>query len=343
MRTLIQLVLLWSLVISATLADPLFESDELLSLTLTGPLRSLNRERDKSVDYASATLSYQLGDKITTLPVSIAPRGNKRLSAATCSFAPLKLVFDKDTTKGTLFAKQRRLKVVTQCSPRAAIAEQNLITEYLIYKSLNLLTPNSYQARLAEIQYIDEDGKPMHQNHAILLESTRRLAKRIDRPQLKIPRGTPELMDAAETNLISVFQFMIGNTDWSSVMGEDEQECCHNGKIFTGASPDSQLFIPYDFDLTGLVNPDYAVTEKKFDLDNIRERLYRGFCKNNDQLPATIEHFNQQRAAIVALFEGSPLLLKGIRKKKVAYIKKFYDTINNPKRVQRTIIKRYRT
>ncbi len=336
MRILFYSALLFLALVSTVAADPLFESNEPLAITLTGPFQQLNKERDKSLRYAPASLEYNVEGDSLQIPIELQVRGNRRLSSTTCAFSPLRVIVDKKEVKDTLFHKQKKLKLVAQCRPDMKRYEGYLVTEYLIYRAFNLLTDQSYRVRLAEMTYVSEEGEPLFENYGFFLESSRRLAKRIDRKRWKVEETNATKLDRQHMNLVSLFQFMIGNTDWSATHGGRE-ECCHNGKLYGEPDGTSNLFIPYDFDMTGLVDPEYAATPPELKLDNIRERRYRGYCRNNDFLDENIALFNAKKSEIISLFENTELLGKGVSKKKVAYIEKFYRIINNPKRVKRYI------
>jgi hypothetical protein len=318
------------------MADPLFESDEMIEIVVKGPFKQLNKERDKAQIYSPASLTFQNNGEPLEIPIELQVRGNRRRSGGTCSFAPLRVIVDKKVVKDTLFHKQKKLKLVAQCRPGLKLYEQYVITEYLIYKSFNLLTENSYHARLADITYVAQDGETMFRHYGFFIEANKRLAKRIDRKRWRSDVIDATRLDRRHLNLVSLFQFMIGNTDWSATHGSDN-ECCHNGKLFGEPEGNENLYIPYDFDMTGLVNPEYAATPVELKLDSIRERRYRGYCRNNEFLDQNITLFNEKREAITGLFESSPWLTKAASKKKISYIKKFYKLINDPKRVKRHI------
>ena len=335
---LLALFFLFSLTTSATAKDPLFEDDALLRITLEGPLKSLNEARIKDRRFPATVMFEDEKGVMTELPLEVSARGNKRRSKSVCAFPPLKLSFKKEDTDGTLFHKENRLKLVTQCHPAYRKYQSYVITEYLIYRSLNILTDRSYQVRLAEISYQDGDDV-LFTNFGIVLERTKRLAKRLELKQLKTKETDATQLEGRHLNLISLFQMMIANTDWSATHGGND-ECCHNGKLFHEPDhPDKPyLFIPYDFDMTGLVNPEYAAVDKALKLDSIRERRYRGYCRNTDYLEENIALFNEKREQILDLFRESPYLTGREKKRRVGYITKFYDLINNPKRVERKIL-----
>ena len=318
--------------------DPLFQSDDILELTLTGPIVQLNKERDKDVRYDPATISYIDDDGVEmSLPVKLEPRGNRRLSKSTCHFAPMRLVFKKSEVKGSLFHKQKKLKLVNQCHPNSKSYEQYIATEYISYKILNLLTPNSFNVRLAKIRFEDENKGFMHESLSFFIEHNKRIAKRIDLGQLEIDSTNATRLEGKHLNLVSLFQFMIANTDWSATHGGNE-ECCHNGKLFGEPKSEEYLFIPYDFDMSGLVNPEYASTDASLKLDSIKERRYRGYCRNTKYLEENIALFTAHREAIEQMFEDSEFLSKTAKRKRLAYINKFYKVISDEKRIERKIM-----
>ena len=61
-----------------------------------------------------------------------------------------------------------------------------------------------------------------------------------------------------------------------------------------------------------------------------------GFLEASEQ---AIETFNEKRAEIEALFNRSDLPCPGARKRALKYLKSFYDTINDPRKVQKHIVK----
>ena len=40
--------------------------------------------------------------------------------------------------------------------------------------------------------------------------------------------------------------------------------------------------LPYDFDMSGFINPSYAVVNETLGIKNIRDRKYRGFKRSDD-------------------------------------------------------------
>jgi hypothetical protein len=133
-----------------------------------------------------------------------------------------------------------------------------------------------------------------------------------------------------------LFQFLIGNTDFSLFAGVDD--CCHNAKVIQLNAGGGQFVpVPYDFDLSGIVNAPYAVTNPSLDIDSVTDRLYRGTACPPEVLDATIRLFHSKREAILKLWRTTELLEERDRREAVAYLEEFFAIISNPAEVQRQI------
>jgi len=131
---------------------------------------------------------------------------------------------------------------------------------------------------------------------------------------------------------------MIANTDWSMLRGPEGEGCCHNGKVLTEPGAHSGwIIVPYDFDQAGLINTAYAEPSDMLPIRSVRQRLYRGRCSNLGELDNTIALFNEKRAEIEAALTPAGLDDR-IRKSQEKYLAAFYETINDPRKRQRSIV-----
>ena len=315
---------------------PLFSSNDMIEVTITAPFSTIMRERPDDED-VRGTLSYHDAENgETRLDIGIRTRGHFRRQHEVCPFAPLRLNFRK--TGGTLFAKSRKLKLVTHCETDATRYTQAVLKEYIAYRILNILTDQSFRVRLLRVKYIEsESGEIVDHNYAFLIEHDRQLAKRIGLKVDDSESTTVSAIDGPHTNLVSVFQYMIGNTDFSPIKGMPGEPCCHNAVLF-GDENGPMLSIPYDFDMTGIVSAPYAAPNPRFKLRSIRERLYRGRCANNQYLDQSIRIFQEKRQAIEDLATSTPGLNKSSIKKLSFYIATFYDVVNSQKLVARRLV-----
>jgi len=327
--------------------DPLFASDEIIDVEIEAPFGFLTSERPDDEEMAGK-FRYTADDgSLVEFDVAVRTRGRLRRTKEVCQFPPLRLNFKKSEVKGSLFDKQNRLKIVTHCRKHARY-EQAVISEYLAYRIFNLLSDTSYRVRLMRATYTyTDDEEQQVQSYAFLIEHKDRIGKRLNAKTIQIDDPDTEEIEKAmvqdlrrpDSNLASVFQYFIGNTDFSPFAAAPGQDCCHNQTLFAREG-EPHYTIPYDFDQSGLVNAPYALPNPRFKLRTTRQRLYRGRCVNNGYLPATLQLFNDKRDDIEALISTQQGLTKGTAKQMLAYIKQFYGIINSPGRLNREIVKK---
>lgn len=315
--------------------QPLFESDEPVALVLNLPLKDLLRRASKKPT-VKGVLQYTDADGAKVqVDIEVSTRGKSRLEQ--CSMPPLSLRLKSSKVDSTLFAGQSRLKLVTQCKKRSLYGRY-LRQEYAIYRIYNLLTDYSFRTRLIEVTYRDSDTGRNKVEPAFIIESHKAAAARLGMTTVEAHRVSIRQLDAHQLGILTLFQYMIGNTDWSVRKGPGTDSCCHNGKV--GAPPDADegwAVLPYDFDQSGMINTQYAAPSDLLPIRSVRHRLYRGYCVNNTELDATIALFNDKRAAIEALLAGSPDA-HAENKSALKYIRGFYEIINNPKKRQKKIL-----
>lgn len=319
----------------------LFSHYDELQVTLSGPWNTIKRNKKKDATYP-VTLSYTGADGAQhTLDAEVTLRGITRRRI--CDFPPLKIHFDKKKTKGTEFRGNKSLKLVTYCDTNSKY-EQYYIKEFLTYRIYNLITEYSFRAQPMVIEYADSerDNKSITR-FGFLIEDADELAKRNDLEKLSIASVPYRNLESVTTNQLSLFQYMIGNLDWAATSGPKDDSCCHNSRLIgVGDDVDPKFAVPYDFDSSGLVNAHYAAPPEGLRVKNVRQRLYRGFCVNNDKLPQTVALFNEKKADILSLFQSNTHLTDHMRNGAIDYIEDFYTVINNPKKLDKQIIDKCR-
>jgi hypothetical protein len=315
---------------------PLFAAEDTLAVVLEVPMRTLLRKAKKN-PVLPGHLRYVDGDgNEIVLGIDITTRGHSRLEI--CSFPPLAISLNTDHTGDTLFAGQKKLKIVTHCNKRKEYVSY-LHQEYGVYKAYNLLSEHSFRVRMLDVIYRDSEKKRKDDPRpAFFIESDDEAAERLGMEKLKIPSIKVRQLNPAETSIYSIFQYLIANTDWSIRKGPGSEECCHNGKLIGRAgAEDNWIVLPYDFDQAGLINTSYALPALGLGIRSVRSRLYRGRCVHNAQLDATIALFNDRREAIEAALV--PQVLSSYKQKTARqYIEEFYSTINDPEELNKEII-----
>jgi hypothetical protein len=312
--------------------ERLFGSDEPLAFTLAADYKTLFKRRDTlNVKPVKATLTVKDSSGTDrTIAMEIEPRGHFRLRSDVCNFPPIKLVFPDSGLKGTPFAGQKSLKLGTHCQKSDKEFAEYPVREHAVYEVLNLLTDVSYQSRLAQVTYVQtgEENEPTTKL-GLLIEDEDDVAKRIGGRVHTIRGGTFDDMDPQQIGLLTVFDYMIGNTDWSLYS-------LHNFRlVLTGDG----RYVPlqYDFDWSGVVWARYAKPDPRLGIRTVQERLFRGPCMTQETLTPVLAKFTEKRDAINALYARLPLD-NGYRKRALDYYADFYRTIGDPRQVKRELI-----
>lgn len=303
--------------------ENLFTSENVLHLKLYSNFKTVQKDRNENPSYHLATLSYKNNDSIeVSIPLKIKVRGNFRKDRFNCVFPPLLLSFPKHHIDSTgLFMNQDKLKLVTHCQ-----GDQYVIHEWLVYKLYNLITEQSFRARLVKVDYIDSSSKLKTDTHfGILIEDENAMAKRNGCFIVKRKMVASQATTHDEYLKMTVFQYMIGNNDWSIPY-------LHNIRLI---SPDTIKVpfttVPYDFDHAGIVGAPYALPPPELELSSVRERLYRGYCLPYTDFAETVKLYNKLKDDIYKTYTNCSLLQPRYIKQTTAYLDDFYKILNNKK------------
>ena len=226
-----------------------------------------------------------------------------------------------------------KLKLVVGCGATNE-DEQLIIKEYLAYKMYNILTEKSFRVRLVKIRYEDTRGKiKPYSQYGFLLEDVDDMAARNKCKEVEGIAVQTESTDRKQMTLVALFEYMIGNTDWSV-------PAFHNIKLMQSADNTKSIpiAVPYDLNHCGFVNAAYAVPPEELGIATVKDRLYRGFPRSMDELEETIAIFNSKREKIYSLVNNCEWLNKASRKESINYLDGFYKTINNKSSVKYTFI-----
>jgi hypothetical protein len=311
--------------------NPLFADEDILQFRLVTDYQKLLKDRGDERDYHQATLSYTdtTGTEVS-LPLKVMVRGNRRRDPSVCKFPPLMLNFiRKAMPEGTVFAKVNKLKLVTHC-----INEDYVLKEFLVYKAYNVLTNQSYRVRLCQVEYVDIQGKrKAEMRYAFLIEDDKEMAARNNArliPDKVIVRM--EYADQRAMASLALFQYMIGNTDWSVPFR-------HNIDLIASDSLAAPIPVPFDFDYSGMVATPYAQPPPELGIRSVKQRLYRGIDFPESIQRETRNIFNSFRTPIYAVYKQFEPLSKSNRKQSLKFLDDFYKTINDPSKFEREIVK----
>jgi hypothetical protein len=304
---------------------PLFASHVPLQVTIEAPLYTLMKERPDS-DYLEGTFTYVQEDGTDhVLDLKLRTRGNFRRSVDNCEFTPIRLNFRKKQVDDTVFDGQDKLKLVTHCMDHKPSFEQHVIREYLAYRILQLLTDKSFSVRLMHINYVDSDRGRKMTKYAFVIEDKDDVAERNGMTPIDIHETTHFDLDPEQEILVNVFQYMIGHTDFSLVRGPPPEGCCHNAVLLSASDGPPFTPVPYDFDFSGLVGARSR---------NVRERYFRGQCKNIDLLPDTIQQFLDKKESVYAIIDGLEMFTNKDRGEVTRYLDAFYEEASQAEKIR---------
>lgn len=316
---------------------PLFAHDTVLEVAIAAPLQTLMRDRPE-VEYLDGTFSYtEPGGATTTLDLKLRTRGNYRRDAEHCDFAPIRLNFRKGQVAGTLLEGQDKLKLVTHCRSNPSYFQNYVLREFLTYRFYQVLTPVSYDVRLLRITYTDTETGDSVTRLGFVIEDDEAVAARNDVLVVEIERVAQPEIDRYQQNLVHVFSYMIGNTEYSLVNPEPGKACCHNMDVLSATGTPPYLPLPFDFDFSGLVDTSYAQPNPRYPIDSVRTRLYKGVCANNDLLPGTVQLFVDAREEFDRIVDEYSGLSRYSARLVKQYLHSFYKKIRDPASVQETL------
>ena len=194
----------------------------------------------------------------------------------------------------------------------------------------------SFKVRLANLNLEDlEFKKPTHSMYAFLIEPVKSLAKRNSTKELETKNIHPNFTDRQLMNQLALFQYLIGNTDWSV-------KALHNIKLLSRDSLQKPVAVPYDFDFSGLVNATYALPAEHLPIKSVRQRHYNGYHRTLDEIKKNLNVFKQNKDEIYQLVHSINGLEKRYIDETIKYFDQFYKMIDNAKIIQHKFIKNSR-
>jgi hypothetical protein len=306
-----------------------FLDDRVIETTFSTDIKKL-RANKKAMAWLPAQIVMNFPDSTEiSEQISVQPRGVYRKT--NCDLASLMLNF-KNPTSPKLSAL-KKMKLVGGCSGSVR-DEELLLKEYLVYKMYNEISIMSFKVRLLHINYKDSKQKVKpYSQYAFLIEDMDDLTARNNCREVKNKDFLTEATNRQQMTLVYLFQYMIGNTDWSV-------HKYHNIKLMvpkndTLARP---YTIPYDFDYAGLVDAPYAIPNENLGIKDVKERLYRGFERSMEELEEAIKIFIEKKSRIMYIVNNFPHLTERTKKEMTWYLEDFYKLIENKRSVRQTFI-----
>ena len=311
----------------------LFSSNDVLE-TKIGFSPKVLRKSNNDTLYFDTPLMYKLGEEWKEMEIGIRARGNFR--RATCYYPPVKVDLKKKQAKATLFEGQKKLKLVLPCLKQSD-KNDNILKELMVYKLFELVTPYHFKTRRLTIQFSDQNKKKtsVETINGFFIEDDKKVAKRAEGKVFE-RYIHPMAMDSDASIRNALFQYMIGNTDFSTAYQ-------HNGKLLYAGK--KIIPLPYDFDMSGFINPSYAVVNQTLGIDNIRDRKYRGFKRDVDDFQKVRKDFIAQKQAMYDLLKSYEGDFENPKEfyEAYAYVESFFEIIESDSEFNKNVIAAART
>ncbi len=299
----------------------LFKSNDPLPIKMSLSVKDVKKNTNDSTFVDGLILVESSPGIWDSIPMEIRTRGNFRLD--NCYYPPLRLKFKKNTAEGTIFQKNTSLKLVMPCQ-KGKGADSFIGKEFLAYQLLEDVTPYYFETRLVKINFTNLDDKKREEVEMLgfLIQDDDKVADRFDGKVLEGRKIPPSFMQDSATVRQDFFQFMIGNTDFSTLF-------LHNQKVLQ--LPDETIIpLSYDFDMSGLVNPPYSQVNAQLSIKSVTDRLYRGFCRDEAFLEMIRQEFLAKEAQFWSTVEQQqPFLADSDLKTVSNFLKGFFDVLKN--------------
>ena len=316
--------------------SPLFQSDAILPVELSYTIRDLKKETNDST-YIDSQLKYFENDQWRTMDVELRVRGNFRLK--TCYFPPLKIKIKKGERKNTIFEDDKKLKVVMPCLNGSG-NNDNVVKEFLAYKIYEIICPYHFNTRLIDVKLVEQlkNRTREHEVKGFLIEDIDNVMERHGGKEVT-RKVHPLAQDALNSIRNELFQYMIGNTDFSTAYS-------HNQKLMYLEGP--IIPIPYDFDLCGLVDPSYGVVSQvgkdPLPIDKVTDRYYRGFNRGDEYFKKVREEFLDKKSDIFEMMNQYKTYFENERTfdKAREFLVQFYAILHDEQSYERQIVSRAR-
>lgn len=309
-----------------------FTSDIPLEMALQFARKELLEQTNDST-YMPTTLEVFSGDESYVIQAEIRSRGDFRKK--NCFYVPLKFKLEATQTSGTPLAGISKFKLVLPCNLEPD-NDNALMKEYLAYKIYEQLMPYHFRTKLIDVQWKDTSRKRarIYQAKAIILEDIDDVALRYGSKEIKrmIP---PQQQDDTTSVGLAYFEYLIANTDFSTRGRHNIKLIFKQGRI---------LPIPYDFDLSGLVNASYAEVSGTSNLskriDEVTQRAYKGFIRDEAVMRAMRGYYLEQKDLVLSVISAHKGLFKdrGTTRKMVQFITDFYKVLEDDKKFERQIL-----
>ena len=248
--------------------------------------------------------------------VDITVRGRYR--RRTCVMPPMLLQFDKDFLRAAGLNTHNDYKLVTHCTFGPS-GQDALLREQLVYELYRTVEPEaSFRTQLLTIDYVNTADGSVFTSYAILIEDTDELQDRMEQDNCKDCFNAPL---ASYTNIekVALFQYMVGNVDYSTALARNLKLLKDDNGRLTA--------VPYDFDFSGLVNPEYGRLTHP-EQKAMTDRIFVWEFDTDPELGRAADELLLLQEELLGQVKDFPHLKDSSKREITRYIKSFYKELD---------------
>lgn len=314
-------------------SDLLYNDQTPLSIKLSYSNKEVNAKTDDST-YIKTNMEFLHEEKWSSIEVRIRARGNFRRSE--CYFPPIKMKIKKDQYKETLFDGNKSMKLVLPCKLEPE-NNDNILQEFIAYKIYEQISPYHFKTRRVDIDFNEIRGKKTKnfKLKGFLIEDDKRVAKRHEGKVFEryIHPMTMQHLTSVQN---AFFQYLLGNTDFSVAYQ-------HNGKLLY---VDKKIIpLPYDFDMTGWVNPSYATVNSTLGISSVQDRVYRGFKRDQEYFDQVREQFIDKKSQLMQIVSSFENVFSNPKEYEnmFEFMEDFFEVLESDSNFEKAIVSKART
>lgn len=266
-------------------------------------------------DYWAAKVSLKDQEEVWDIKMRTRGRYRRRI----CDFPPIKLEFSKkDLTKRGLY-RFDDLKLITHCLDNPQ-ADNTVLREALAYGLYNILTEESFRHQVVTITYLNTGESRLRlKRYGVIIEEDKNLAYRLKGAVIDTFGLAWQQVEPKNVELAACYQYMIGNTDWSIAAQR-------NLKFILRDETASVIAVPYDFDMSGLVNPIYGIPNPDLPITSLQDRYYMGLLQPSKE---TVDLLYAKKEELLEYCKKYKLLNGAHRREVIQFIESFYDALED--------------
>jgi hypothetical protein len=301
-----------------------FDTETPLEIRLKFDIKNFQRTNSQEKYHSALLTAIDTDSCEYEYPVRLKTRGIFRKSY--CTTPPFWLNITESGIDSEAFDGMKKMKVVPHCLNKE-FYHNYVLKEYLAYKIYNIISPYSFRTRLLRITYIDEGRKNKETvAWAFAIEPKKMMAERLDATLVENNYLSMKYMDPDIMDHLALFDYMIGNTDYS-ITGLHNIKLIKLNNAAQGEDPEGYIPVPYDFDFTGFVNTIYAKPANNARIGDVTSRYYTGPCRSDLIFEQLLKDFRNHRDGIHDLLQPFEYLHLKDKMEMLRFIESFFNEV----------------